>query len=192
MAIVEIAPEQVSGPWEEGWVLAKHSISSIPVGVDEHGRMRFQTTRTPLGELVYQFKNRGGAADDIVETALSFVRSRWPHHFDGVVAMPPSIRRIRQPGIVLATALASGLSSVVLDQVVSKPIGTLPIKNLARPSRANVLATAIVAGTQRVDGKAILLVDDLWETGATMRRVAEVVGAQGAARIFAIAMTRTK
>jgi predicted amidophosphoribosyltransferase len=36
------------------------------------------------------------------------------------------------------------------------------------------------------------LVDDLWETGSTLRRVAEVLGQMGASEIWALAMTRTK
>ena len=192
MPVVDIAPEKIQGPWDEGWVLSRHSIRSIPVRQDSYGRTRFDTVRTPLGELVYQLKNRGGPPEDIVETALSFITARWRRHFDGIIPMPPSIRRVQQPGIVLASALAATLNTVVLNQVVEKPVAPLPLKNLERSSRAQTLARAIVAGPQRVDGLTILLVDDLWETGSTMRRVAEVVRAQGAKAVYAVAMTRTK
>jgi predicted amidophosphoribosyltransferase len=36
------------------------------------------------------------------------------------------------------------------------------------------------------------LIDDLWETGSTLRRVAEVLGQMGATEVRALAMTRTK
>ena len=35
--------------------------------------MQFETTRSSLGELVYQLKYRNGPLNDIVETAVAFV-----------------------------------------------------------------------------------------------------------------------
>ena len=44
MAIVEVDPETIDGPWIEGFVLDRHVISSRPIGyVGEH--MQFETTR---------------------------------------------------------------------------------------------------------------------------------------------------
>jgi len=192
MAIIETAPERISGPWEDGWVLARHIVRSIPTGNNEYGRMQFDTLRTPLGEVVHQFKNRNGSPDDIIETALDFIQRRWQVPFDGVVPMPASIRRIQQPADVLADALAAGLGTRTRGHVVQKTTRTEAMKNVPRANRAQILSGAIVAGTERVDGMTVLLVDDLWETGATMRRVAEVVRAQGAKALYAVALTRTR
>ena len=72
MAVVEVHPEPIGGPWVEGFVLDQHVISSRPVGyVAEH--MQFETTRSSLGELVYQLKFGNGPLNDIVETAVAFV-----------------------------------------------------------------------------------------------------------------------
>lgn len=57
--------------------------------------------------------------------------------------------------------------------------------------RADQSATSL-AGTDSVRGLRVLLVDDLWETGSTLRRVAEVLGQNGAIEIRALVMTRTK
>ena len=55
MAVVEVHPEPIGGPWVEGFVLDRDVISSRPVGyVGEH--MQSETTRSSLGELVYQLK----------------------------------------------------------------------------------------------------------------------------------------
>lgn len=55
----EIHPEHIDGPWIDGFVLDRHVISSRPIGyAGEH--MQFETTRSPLGELVYQLKYRNG------------------------------------------------------------------------------------------------------------------------------------
>jgi hypothetical protein len=51
MAVVEVHPEPIEGPWVEGFVLNRHVISSRPIGyVGEH--LQFETARSPLGEVV--------------------------------------------------------------------------------------------------------------------------------------------
>ena len=76
MAIVEVHPVPMDGPWIEGFVLDRHVISSVPIGyLGEH--MQFDTTRSALGELVYQLKYRNGPLNDIVDTAVAFVTERW-------------------------------------------------------------------------------------------------------------------
>ena len=62
----------------------------------------------------------------------------------------------------------------------------------ASHERAPLLSAAIQAGTDAVQRHRILLIDDLWETGSTLRRVAEVLGQMGATEVRALAMTRTK
>jgi hypothetical protein len=55
VAIVEVHAERIEGPWTEGFVLDRHVASSRPIGyLGEH--MQFETTRSALGELVYQLK----------------------------------------------------------------------------------------------------------------------------------------
>ena len=66
------------------------------------------------------------------------------------------------------------------------------MKNVPLHERAPLLSAAIQAGTDAVQGRRVLLVDDLWETGSTLRRVAEVLGQMGATEVRALAMTRTK
>ncbi|MGQ0736827.1 MAG: phosphoribosyltransferase family protein [Acidobacteriota bacterium] len=65
------------------------------------------------------------------------------------------------------------------------------MKNVPLHERA-LLSAAIQAGTDAVQGRRALLVDDLWETGSTLRRVAEVLGQLGATEVRALVMTRTK
>ena len=108
MAAVEIHPEPVTGPWLEGLVLDRHVISSRPTGyAGEH--MQFDTTRSALGELIYQLKYKGGSPDVIVETASVFILERWAGRIDCIVSPPPSLPRARQP----AAAIASGVANQI-------------------------------------------------------------------------------
>ena len=191
MAVVEIHPERVRGPWIEGFVLDRHVISSEPIGYLGEN-MQFKTTRTAVDELVYQLKNRGGPPDEIIDTATAFVTERWSGEIDCVVSPPPSVRRKRQPALLIAMGVARRLGVGTRLAAVVKETATRQLKNVTRHERSSLVRSAIQPGTESIRGMRILLVDDLWGTGSTMKRTAEVLSAQGASGIRALAMTRTK
>lgn len=191
MAVVGVHPESIEGPWIEGFVLDRHVVSSRPIGyVGEH--MQFETARSPLGELVYQLKYRNGPLDDIVETAAVFVTERWNGAVDRVVPPPPSLHRAKQPAVLIAAGVARNLGVPSLPSAAVKAAATPQMKNVPLHERAPLLSAAIQAGAEAVQGCRVLLVDDLWETGSTLRRVADVLRQMGATEIRALAMTRTK
>lgn len=191
MATVEIHPEHIDGPWTEGFVLDRHVISSRPIGyLGEH--MQFETTRSSLGELVYQLKYRNGKPDDIVDTAMAFIRERWGNAIGCVVPPPPSLHRTKQPAVLIAEGIGTSLGVPSMPSAAIKATATQQMKNVPLHERAPLLSAAIQAGSDSVQGRRVLLVDDLWETGSTLRRVAEVLGQMGATEVRALAMTRTK
>jgi predicted amidophosphoribosyltransferase len=191
VAIVEVHPERIDGPWTDGFVLDRHVVSSRPIGyLGEH--MQFETMRSPLGELVYQLKYRNGKPNDIVETPVAFIAERWNGAIDCVVPPPPSLHRSKQPAVLVAEGIATGLGVPSLASAAIKATATQQMKNVPLHERAPLLSVAIQAGSDSVKGQRVLLVDDLWETGSTLRRVAEVLGQMGATEIRALAMTRTK
>ena len=191
MATVAITPQGIDGPWIEGFVLDRHVLSSQPLGyLGEH--MQFETTRSPLGELVYQLKYRNGPVDDIVETAVAFVTERWAGNIDCLVPSPPSLHRARQPVMLIAEGVAKSFGVPELTNAIEKATATPQMKNVPIHEREPLLTEAIQPGTDSVQNRRILLIDDLWETGSTLRRVGEVLSKMGASEIRAIAMTRTK
>jgi predicted amidophosphoribosyltransferase len=59
--------------------------------------------------------------------------------------------------------------------------------------RQRLLYDAIQGGPDEVKGKSILLVDDLIESGSTLRRTADVMLETGGAKaVYALVITRTK
>jgi len=191
VAIVEVHPERIDGPWTEGFVLDRHVISAVPIGyLGEH--MQFDTTRSALGELVYQLKYRNGPLNDIVDTAVGFVNARWNGVIECVVPPPPSLHRTKQPAVLIAAGIAAALGVPAAPSAAVKATATPQMKNVPLHERAPLLSAATQAGSDSVQSRRVLLVDDLWETGSTLRRVAEVLGQMGASEIRALAMTRTK
>jgi predicted amidophosphoribosyltransferase len=160
MAVVEVHPVPIDGPWTEGFVLDRHVISSAPIGyLGEH--MQFETTRSALGELVYQLKYRNGPLTDIVETAVAFVTERWNGLIDCVVPTPPSLHRTKQPAVLIAAGIAGALGVPPLAAAAIKTTATQQMKNVPLHERAPLLSVAIQAGTDPVHGRRVLLIDDL-------------------------------
>lgn len=194
--MVKIDPRKITGPWVEGFTLDRHVESSIPVGTTPGGYTAFDTKRTDLGELVYQLKYgmKKGVLEEIIAAAEEFVRGRWQLNFDCVVPAPPSVTRRTQPVVEIARGLADRLGIVTCENAVAKVKSTSQMKNVKDwAERKKLLEEAIQKGSGDVEGKRILLVDDLMESGSTLRRVADVLlNEAGAASIHALVLTRTK
>ncbi len=101
--------------------------------------MQFETTRSPLGELVYQLKYRNGQLDDIVETAVAFVAEHWGGNTDCVVSPPPSLHRTRQPAVLIAEGIAKSLGVPCLPSAAVKTTATQQMKNVPLQERAPLL-----------------------------------------------------
>ena len=97
-----------------------------------------------------------------------------------------------QPAVVIAEEIAEDLGLPFKPDAASKAIPTSQMKNVASPQdRQALLNAALQAGDECVRDMRVLVVDDLWETGSTLRRVATIVGEMGATEIRALVMTRT-
>jgi predicted amidophosphoribosyltransferase len=194
MAVVKFNPMKLAPtPWVEGYVLDYHTISSTPTGDPYY---RFDTKRTELGELLFRLKYRaagGEAVTDIVDTAEQFIRG-WKPPIECIVPAPPSLTRKTQPAAEVARELAARLQLPVFENAVLKVKSTPQMKNIDDwAERQRVLAEAVQLGKDDLKGKSILLFDDLIESGATLRRAAEVLLKEGGARaIYALVLTRTK
>jgi competence protein ComFC len=195
VAPVKLSPVRlVWGPWDDGYTLDRHTISSVPTG-DPY---RWDTKRTELGQLVYELKygKNWGALELIVETAEDFIRNQWEGlpTLECIVPAPPSVSaRGLQPVIEIARALAGRLDIEVCENAVVKIRPTSQMKNVGDwAQRRQTLREAIQRGTGNVEGKRVLIFDDLMESGSTLTRVTDVLRSAGATEVYALALTRTR
>ncbi len=191
---VSIHPMRIPGSWKEGYVLDYHTKSSEFLGYDEYGHPRFDTVRTEIGELLYRLKYRGrkDALAALVTASAGFIR-KWAPRVDAVVPVPPSKTRASQPVLQLATQLAQVLKLPLRD-VVQKNQNLKQLKDVFDyHERTKLLEHAYdVAGTA-VRGKSVLLVDDLYRSGATLDKVTDILYEKGrASAVYAFAPTRTR
>ncbi len=194
MSVVKLNPVRIHGPWNDGYALDRHTISSTPTG-DPY---RWDTKRTELGQLVYELKygHKPGALQSIVETVEDFVRNQWEGLpvLDCIVPAPPSVStRGLQPVVAIARALATRLGTEICENAVAKVAVTPQMKNIGDwAQRRQTLRETIQKGTANVEGKQILIVDDLTESRSTLGRVTDVLRLAGASEVYALALTRTK
>lgn len=88
--MIRINPRPLEGIWTAGIALDLHTIRSVPAGEDDSGRMRFDTKRPPVAELLYALKYQGNlaAAPLIVDAAVGFLRRHQTKMFS-FPSLPP-------------------------------------------------------------------------------------------------------
>ena len=111
-----------------------------------------------------------------------------PHLIDLLIPVPLHKKRLRERGFNQALLLVKELSRRTgisyRKRVLQKKKPTVPQVNLSGPEREKGVRGAfeIIAGKE-VEGKAILLVDDVYTTGATVNECSRVLLAGGAKRV---------
>ena len=195
MVAVKFDPLKIAGPWSEGYVLERqHTLSAEFLGHDSSGHAQFDTKYSELGELIFRLKNRNdrNTLDSIAGTAVEFLK-RWGIAFDLIVPMPQSRKRVAyQPVPEIAAAIGDRLSNPVAE-AVSKIKDTPQLKDVFDyQERIKLLQDAFTADENAVRGKRILLVDDLYRSGATANLVTKSLLSAGAAAVYMLAMTKTR
>lgn len=185
---------KIRGLWKEGYVLDYHTKSSDFVGHDAYGHRRFDTVRTEVGDLLYRLKYRGRkeAVNELISVAATFIRN-WNPPVDAIVPVPPTGIRKAQPVLWLAKGLAKRLELPLRD-VVRRQESLRQLKNVFDyHERTKLLENAYHVTSTAVSSKPVLLVDDLYRSGATLNAVAGILrtGAKVSA-VYAFALTRTR
>lgn len=193
--MIEIHPKEIKGAWDQGYVLDVHTVSSTMIGYNEFGHPEFDTLRSQLGELVYRLKYKSDKTviPTVVEALAAFVKG-WGIGLDLVVPMPPSkLQRSFQPVIAIASELGNALGIPVDTTSLKKSKSTPQMKDIGDFSaRVSALEAAFTA-TEDLAGKQILLIDDLFQSGASMNVAARTLKNQGKVKsVYAMALTRTR
>ena len=193
--MVKFNPRKIYGSWSDGYVLDLHSTGSTYIGDNEFGHPQFETHRTEMGELLFRLKYRSDetAVNELVETASSFIR-KWAVKPSIIVTVPATkAYRKLQPVARLADGLGDRLKIPVAHDAIRKQKQFAELKNVYdAEERRRLLEGAFDINSSRVKGHRVLLVDDLYRSGATMNAIGDALQRSGAIAVFAFAFTQTR
>jgi len=190
---LKAALRKIDGPWDAGWVLDKHSLSSTPIGTYPNGRTMFDTKRSEVGEATFQLKYRSGW-DQVSSLAETLVAHIYPKLTDVgfIVPMPASTARQRQPVTEVAQALGKLVNKPVIESL-AKAVGGQSLKDLH--SKEEKMAAigdsfSIVDSITNEGRWNVLMIDDLFDTGASMEAACKALrGYAKVNRIYVAALT---
>lgn len=191
---MQLNPSKVHGNWDDGYALDRHIESSLYIGENEHGHPQFETTRTELGELIYKLKYRGdqSAVALIAQAASDFVKD-WNPGIELIVPVPPSKHRAVQPLFQIADEVGRLLNLPVDKASVRKTKATPELKNVDLAKRLELLVGAHPVDDRAMRGRQVLLLDDLYQSGATLNALGRLLKeAGGVSKVFALALTRAR
>jgi ATP-dependent DNA helicase RecQ len=174
MPAIEKYSSQYGVIHEPGWALSYH------------GRTRF-------GKLIAasKFQNAGPYALAIVLRAVEVIKERYPlRKLNGVISVPPT------GGNTLVELFARQVAEL-LDReylpVVKKIRPLYKQKSLDQyvQKESNVRNAFVLLSPESVRGRILLLIDDIYDSGCTMREVSRIVMRAGAKAVYPLTITRT-
>ena len=183
-------PVRIYGAWDEGIVLDNHMLKSVFLGYDENGKEKFENTRTEIGELIYRFKyQKDKESLPKIMNLIKDILDRWKlkEKINIVIPVPPSSKsREYQPVFEIAKEIAKYLGKEVRLDILSKE------SNLQVKDGYNIDGT--IRQTKKLEKQSnILIVDDLYSTGATLNETCKTLRKDSNVKnIYCLAMTKTK
>ena len=185
---------EIDGNWEKGFALDLHTTKSTYLGVDEEGNKQFNNERSYIGELVYQLKYRSNTA--VIPDIINYINRLMTglNSLDYFIPVPPSKYRQVQPVSLITQALGQSLGITVLDNVISKN-NPEQLKDIEESAKREALLreSLILAEGTNLTSKNILLVDDLYRSGATLRAITDILhNKANVSKVYILTMTKTR
>jgi predicted amidophosphoribosyltransferase len=168
------------------------------VGADVHGQPIYG--RTQLGDLVHAAKpyNREFQTGDLRRATqlaahlIAFINAHPTYRrADAVIPVPPS--NLNKPFDLprkMAQEVAQATGKLYLPAALRKDKDTKPMKEVPPEQKKQNILDAFSADTALVQGRSIILIDDLYGSGATISEAGRTLKAVGAALVLGLTATK--
>jgi predicted amidophosphoribosyltransferase len=204
--IIKIAPEEdleiitehheplYNELWNYGIALDLYTVSSYKDINDN-----LITDRTAVGQMIHKLKYEGDAsqADPIAELIASYIKNNLKVYslIDYIIPVPPSDKSREYQPVRLIAERVSELISIPLSFNLVKTKPTRSIKELENyASRVKELRGSFKIKTpQAYYGKKVLIIDDVYRSGATLSEIARTLKEEGkVSGIYVITVAKTR
>ena len=145
----------------------------------------------------FKFKDATGYAEEYGKLLADCIRENLAGRYDLISWVPLSRQRLKERGydqaMLLALAAALELDDVAVS-TLEKTLDAEKQSTMGSPEkrRANISGAYRAADPELVDGKRILLIDDIVTTGATLSECAKTLLAAGAKEVLCAAVAETR
>jgi len=169
---MKISIKEVYGDWDLGYALDKHVLSSTYIGDNQYGHPEFNTTRSEVGESLYQLKYRGdwNRIEPLAEELARSIYSKFKN-VGLLIPMPASNMRAKQPVTELTRELGKIVGRPVFDDILVKKADGPQLKDVkTKDEKLEVLKDCFIIN-DKIEGIGpwnALLIDDLFDTGASL------------------------
>ncbi len=177
-------PQRLLGLWEEGWALDVYS---------HHAASTWQ--HTEIGRLILKYKYRGriDLADRLVDHILALMEQHpGLKAIDAIVPVPPSTARLYDPVSLVGQILARRLGVPFLNGALRKTHATARQKDMRTRAQKRANVAGAFAAQGNVRGKSLLVLDDLYDSGETLKEVTRALKRAGARSVKVVALARTQ
>ena len=209
---MELHPQKLSGHWTDGYALDLHTISSTPIrelktvkilvdGIEterEHEEITgWDTKYTEIGQHLYKLKYWRDLSRflTIADEAAAFLNSKTEWEIDLIIPIPPSdMAREFQFVEELAKEIGAIRNLTVDSTTLTKLKSTPELKSIEDPDkRREILKDAFGIVSNSLNGKNVLLFDDLYRSGETLNAVCDIIKNKGNAKnVYVVTITKTR
>lgn len=143
----------------------------------------------------YKFNNGLGRTRFLADLAYTTYKNSAGQIPDVMIPVPLHPKRLQWRGYNQSTeicrTLTRELNVPIILNGLTRVRHTKPQTSLGMVERQENIKDAFEADPCRVKGKAVLLVDDVYTTGATLRESAKTLKQAGAAKVIVLVLART-
>lgn len=144
-----------------------------------------------MSKSIYRFKYNGKKEfakfyARVMHERLGHMIDAW--HVDGIIPVPVHKDKLCKRGYNQAALIAKELSArtkiPMYDHIVSRRLATAASKNLGAKERQNNLKKAFIVDRNVVKLDSVLIVDDIYTTGATVDAMARILKDSGVSKVY--------
>ena len=186
---------KIDGNWKAGYAIDLHTISSVYLGDNFDGQPQFDNERSEMGELINRLKYHSD--ETVIPKIIEIINKNLKNitAVDFIIPVPPSnLKRAFQPVYKIVEELSKSSTVPLIKDALFKT-DVEELKSITNPAQREALLrnSLKLNPTIDIENRSILLVDDVYRSGATVRAVTDLLYNQAKVKsVYVLTMTKTR